>query len=118
MSRIRIYDFFLPALTTPALFCTRWKSFKPLSNNFPAKKKFFYMLLYRQYAVNFQKKNAFCSKQFVKHFTARIWSDISQSINLQKCTQIADILPLFLLHKYLLPKSKKVSKSVKMPVHL
>jgi hypothetical protein len=46
-----IYDFFLPALTSPALFCRRWKNFKLLSHNFPAKKKFFYMLLY----VNLQK---------------------------------------------------------------
>jgi hypothetical protein len=53
----------------------------------------------------------------------KIWSDLSQANNLQKCIQIADILWLFLLLKYLLPKcKKKVLKSLEisrqLPVHL
>jgi hypothetical protein len=44
----------------------------------------------------------------------KIWSDISQSISLQKNTQIADILSLFLL-----PKCKrKNQKAWKFSVHL
>jgi hypothetical protein len=38
-----------------------------------------------------------------------IWSDISQSNSQQKCIQIADILSLLMLHKYLLLKGKKKS---------
>jgi hypothetical protein len=62
------------------------------------------MLLYRQYAneVNFQKKMLAVAKILLPEI--EIWSDISQSISPQKCIQIADILSLFLLHKYLLPK--------------
>jgi hypothetical protein len=33
---------------------------------------YFPMLFYRQFTDNFQKKIVFCSKQFVKHFTARV----------------------------------------------
>jgi hypothetical protein len=93
------------------------EKFEFLSNNCSAKKAYFYMLFYRQYAVTLLVVASNMSNILLTEL--EIWSDILQSISLQKCIQIADIL----LHKYLLPKCKnKVSKSVKisrqLPVHL
>jgi hypothetical protein len=72
------------------------EKFKLLSKNF-----------YRQYSDNFQKKLLVANILLPE---LKIWSDLSQSISLQKCIQITDILSLFLLHKNLLPKCKKSLK--------
>jgi hypothetical protein len=66
---------------------------------------FLYMLLCRQYAVKLLVIASNLSNILLPELEIRL--DISQSISLQKCIQIADILSLLLLHKYLLPKCKK-----------
>jgi hypothetical protein len=85
------------------------EKFKLLSNNWSAKKR----ISTSNMQSIFQKNLVVANKSpNVSLPEFQIWSDISQSISLQKCTfiQIADILSLFFLHKYLLPKCQKKSQ--------